>query len=151
MSTTEVTGDRRRTRKDYGLGFKLQVVDEVEKGELSYKQAQAKYGIQGRSTVLVWLRKHGRLAWKKEDAEVKQARPDRRIQELESKVRRLERDKEILNRAIDIASDMFGQDIRKKYMPQLLKATVGEAAPGGAQQPGSGQPEDSSRSSPASE
>jgi transposase len=43
------------------LGFKLAVILQVEKGELTYKQAQKKYGIQGRSTVLVWLRKFGTL------------------------------------------------------------------------------------------
>ncbi|MFB2644642.1 IS3 family transposase, partial [Shewanella bicestrii] len=41
----------------------LAVVDQVEKGELTYKQAQDKYGIQGCSTVLVWLRKYGKLDW----------------------------------------------------------------------------------------
>ncbi|MBA1296499.1 transposase, partial [Pseudomonas lurida] len=51
---------KRRSQRDYTLGFKLAVVDQVEKGELSYKEAQRRYGIQGRSTVLVWLRKHGR-------------------------------------------------------------------------------------------
>ncbi|MCQ6960284.1 helix-turn-helix domain-containing protein, partial [Mucilaginibacter aquariorum] len=49
----------RRSQRDYSLAFKLQVVQQVEKGELSYKKAQRHYGIQGRSTVLVWLRKHG--------------------------------------------------------------------------------------------
>ncbi|ATU98272.1 hypothetical protein [Aeromonas salmonicida] len=29
---------------------------QIEKGELTHKQAQARYGIQGRSTILVWLR-----------------------------------------------------------------------------------------------
>lgn len=53
----------KRTQRDYPLAFKLGVVEQVEKGELTYKQAQARYGIQGRSTVLVWLRKHGRLGW----------------------------------------------------------------------------------------
>lgn len=53
----------KRTQRDYNLGFKLSVVAEVERGNLSYKQAQAKYGIQGRSMVLVWLRRHGRLDW----------------------------------------------------------------------------------------
>lgn len=52
---------RRRSQRDYSLAFKLQVVSAVEKGELTYKQSQKKYGIQGRSTVLVWLRKHGTL------------------------------------------------------------------------------------------
>ncbi len=53
----------RRTQRDYSLAFKLAVVDQVEKGEFTYRQAQDHYGIQGCSTVLVWLRKHGRLDW----------------------------------------------------------------------------------------
>lgn len=53
----------KRTQRDYTLAFKLSVVEQVEKGELSYKQAQDRYGIQGRSTVQVWLRKHGRQGW----------------------------------------------------------------------------------------
>ena len=53
----------KRTQKDYTLAFKLQVVDEVEKGELSQDAAQRRYGIQGNATILVWLRKHGRLDW----------------------------------------------------------------------------------------
>tara|TARA_B110000014_G_scaffold229070_1_gene189755 strand:+ start:279 stop:677 length:399 start_codon:yes stop_codon:yes gene_type:complete len=54
---------QKRTQRDYNLGFKLAVIEQVEKGEMTYKQAQAKYGIQGRSTVLTWLRKHGTLDW----------------------------------------------------------------------------------------
>ena len=112
----------KRTQRDYRLAFKLQVVDEVEKGELSYKQCQKKYGIQGRSTVLVWLRKHGRLAWsKKPSAMSKKPNPNKRIQELEKKIKRLELEKEILNIAIDTADELLQTDIRKKYLPLLLK------------------------------
>jgi len=50
---------KKKTQKDYTMGFKLSVVSRVEKGNMTYKQAQRIYGIQGRSTVLVWLRKHG--------------------------------------------------------------------------------------------
>lgn len=53
----------KRTQRDYTLAFKLAVVEQVEKGELTYKQAQARYGVQGRSTVLNWLRKRGRQGW----------------------------------------------------------------------------------------
>ena len=42
---------KNRTQKDYNMGFKLAVVSQVEKGELTYKQAQHHYVIQGRSTV----------------------------------------------------------------------------------------------------
>ena len=55
----------KRSQSDYTMAFKLSVVEQVEKGELTYKEAQARYGIQGRSTVLVWLRKHGRFDWRK--------------------------------------------------------------------------------------
>lgn len=54
---------KKRTQRDYNLGFKLAVINQVEKGDMTYKQAQKAYGIQGRSTVLVWLRKHGTLDW----------------------------------------------------------------------------------------
>ena len=53
----------KRTQRDYSLAFKLSVVEQVEQGELTYKEAQHRYGIQGRSTVLVWLRKHGLQDW----------------------------------------------------------------------------------------
>lgn len=53
----------KRTQRDYTLAFKLSLVERVEKGELTYRQAQKIYGIQGKSTVLSWLRKHGTLAW----------------------------------------------------------------------------------------
>ncbi|ENT7652926.1 helix-turn-helix domain-containing protein, partial [Salmonella enterica subsp. enterica serovar Bredeney] len=54
----------KRTQRDYPLSFKIAVVEQVEKGEMTYKQARQRYGIQGRSTVLVWLRKYGRLDWR---------------------------------------------------------------------------------------
>jgi len=110
---------QKRTQKDYSLSFKLQLVDEVEKGELTYKQAQVKYGIQGRSTVLVWLRKHGRLDWTESIEMKKKASPNKKIKELERRLQRLEDEKEILNRAIDIADEMMEANIRKKYLPQL--------------------------------
>ena len=46
----------KRSQRDYSLAFKLAVVGEVARGELSKKQAQHRYGMQGRSTVLVWCR-----------------------------------------------------------------------------------------------
>ena len=107
----------KRTQKDYSLAFKLQLVDEIEKGHLTYKQSQTKYGIQGRSTVLIWLRKHGTLDWTSKTPMKKKAPPKTYISQLEAKIKRLEAEKEILNRAIDIADDLFNTEIRKKYLP----------------------------------
>jgi transposase-like protein len=122
MKEQEVKSYQRKTQKDYSLAFKLEIVNSVEKGELTYKQAQLRYGIQGRSTVLVWLRKHGRLDWKESEA-MKKDTPNKKIRELEKKLKRLEQEKEVLNRAIDIADSQFNTDIRKKYLSLLLTAT----------------------------
>ncbi len=111
----------KRTQKDYTLAFKLQVVDEVEKGELSQHAAVRKYGIQARSTILTCLRKHGRLNWYQNSPMPKKAAPNKKIKELEKKLRRLEAEKEILNMAIDIADETLHTDIRKKYLSLLLE------------------------------
>ena len=129
MENTGKADPTKRTQKDYSLAFKLQVIDEVEKGLLTYKQAQKKYGIQGKCTVLVWLRKHGRLDWQSKLPMKDKAPPKKKINELEARIKRLEEDKAILNRAIDIADNMFGTDIRKKYLPlsyEASKKTVGK-------------------------
>ncbi len=126
MEKTNKRDPSKRTQKDYSLAFKLQIIEEIEKGVLSYKQAQKKYGIQGRSTVLVWLRKHGRLDWKSKLPMKDKAPPKKKINDLEAKIKRLEQEKEILNRAIDIADDMLGTDIRKKYLLLSLEASKRE-------------------------
>lgn len=135
----EGSAPRKRTQNDYSLVFKLQVIDEVEKGELTYKQAQRKYGIQGRSTVLAWLRKHGCLNWTQTNPMKGKPTPQTKIRELEKKIKRLEAEKLILNRAIDIADEMLDTNIRKKYLP-LSEAASSEQ---GNEQPPASPPEPS--------
>lgn len=113
-----------RTYNSYSLAFKLQVINEVEKGELTYQQAQIRYGIKGKSAVLLWLRKHGRLDWSispvnqtKPVTNMKKKAPNKQIRELEKRIKLLQQEKEILNIAIDTADKMFGTEIRKKYLP----------------------------------
>ena len=47
----------KRTQKDYSMSFKLQIVQEIEQGELSITQVKKEYGIQSRATVVKWLKK----------------------------------------------------------------------------------------------
>ena len=117
---------KKRSQRDYSLAFKLQVVSEVEKGELSYKQAQRKYGIQGRSTVLVWLRKHSILdwtiyQWKQLPTMPTVKTPEQKIKELEILLAKEKEKVHVLNVAIDIADEHFKVNIRKKYLPKQLK------------------------------
>jgi len=114
---------KKRTQKDYTLGFKLSIVDLVEKGEMTYKQAQKHYGIQGRSTVLVWLRKHGSLDWSDPKSLFMSKTP--RKETPAQKIKRLERQladeklkNEILNEVIDTSDKRYGISIRKKFLSQ---------------------------------
>lgn len=117
----QVSQKNRRSQRDYSLAFKLQVIAEVEKGELSYKQAQKKYGIQGRSTVLVWLRKHSTLDWKELPIMTHKKTPEQRIKELETLLLMEKEKVHVLNVAIDLADELLKTDIRKKYLPKQSK------------------------------
>ena len=121
-------GVEKRTQRDYTLGFKLAVVSEVEKGDMTYKQAQRLYGIQGRSTVLVWLRKHGNLDWS--NPTIHLMNTPKRKETPAQKIKRLERElsderlkNEILNMTIDRADQRYGTSIRKKILPKQSGAS----------------------------
>ena len=112
---------KKRTQRDYNLGFKLAVISQVEKGEMTYKQVQKAYGIEGRSTVLVWLRKHGTLDWSKPrsrvlDIKMKET-PAQKIKKLERELPDEKLKNKVLNTMIDISYHQHGTSIRKKHLP----------------------------------
>lgn len=115
------TQRKKRTQRDYSLAFKLQVVSEVEKGSLSYKQAQIKYGIQGRSTVLVWLRKLGRLEYPLFDPMSSKPTPEQRIKELEAALQTEKEKNIVLNLYVESINEIVSPAERKKRLAELLK------------------------------
>lgn len=125
MEGQSISEKQKRSQRDYSLPFKMQVILEVEKGELTYKEVQKKYGIQGRSTVLVWLRKHGSLNWQNNNPMKEKQSPQAKIRELEKKLKRLQMQNDILNTAVEIADKQLGTDIRKKYL-DLLSSSTGQ-------------------------
>ncbi len=119
---------KRRSQRDYNLGFKLSVVSQIEKGEMTYKQAQKAYGIQGRSTVLVWLRKHGKLDWSKPTIHSmvnpkRKETPGQQIKRLEKQLSDECLKNEILNYMIDISDRQYGTAIRKKHLTKQSEAS----------------------------
>lgn len=117
---------KKRTQRDYTLAFKLAVVDEVEKGALTYKQAQRRYGIQGRSTVLVWLRKHGRQDWgslsmlgrRRSDPVSKQPMPqtpEQRIKELETQLKTANQKAQLFEAMLEVIRQEYGVKLPKKH------------------------------------
>lgn len=127
----EGTNYVKRTHRDYTLTFKLNVVMEVESGELTITQAQKKYGIQGDGTIRKWLRKYGNFDWDNQTPSNMAKSPEQRILELEAKVRLLEKQKAQLERQnyiadskaiifdmmIDIAEEEYKIDVRKNLKP----------------------------------
>lgn len=114
-------GRKKRTQRDYTLGFKLAVISQVEKGDFTYKQVQKYYGIQGRSTVLVWLRKYGNLDWSKpmiHSMKKSEETPSQKIKRLERELADEKLMNKILNTMIDISDEQLGTQIRKKYNTQ---------------------------------
>nr|WP_232225157.1 IS3 family transposase [Seonamhaeicola sp. S2-3] len=116
----------KRTQRDYNLGFKLALVSEVEKGNYTYKQIQKAYGIQGRSTVLVWLRKYGTLDWSKpnfNNLPKEKETPAQRIKRLERELEDERLKNLLLNTMIDVSDKQFGTSIRKKLLSQQSKSS----------------------------
>ena len=113
----------KRTQRDYSLAFKLSVVDQVENGEMTYKQAQDRYGIQGCSTVLVWLRKHGRLDGSKGSpfsnrgqpmSAPRSLTPEQRIKQLEKELLDTQRKAEFFEAVIEVLEKEYGVKLVKK-------------------------------------
>lgn len=127
----------KRTQKDYTLNFKLQVVQEIERGELSQHGAVRKYGIQARSTVLSWLRKYGTFDWENITPTQMPKSPEQKLLELEQKVKLLKKQKKFLEHQveradkkaiifdmmIDLAEKEYNIPIRKNSLPEQSIAT----------------------------
>ncbi len=114
----------RRSQRDYTLAFKLSVVEQVEKGEMTYREAQRRYGIQGRSTVLVWLRKHGRQDWHNHGSRPRKGSmmpktplpqtPEQRIKELEVQLKHANEKAQLFEAIVNVIRNDYGLAVPKK-------------------------------------
>jgi transposase-like protein len=123
---------QKRTQKDYSMSLKLQIVREIESGQISPADARRKYAIQGRATVTVWLRKYGNFDWEYQTTSHMPKTPEQRIMELEAKVKLLEKQKArlehnaevsdqkavIFDMMINLAEKEYKIDIRKNSSPE---------------------------------
>lgn len=119
----------KRTQRDYTLAFKLAVVEQVEKGELTYKQAQDRYGIQGRSTVLVWLRKYGRQGWSNtascaampRDKTPTPLTPEQQIKELRVQLKEANEKAQLFEAVLDVLKKDYGVRVVKKPLGKFSR------------------------------
>ena len=132
MENTQENRYVKRTQKDYSMSLKLQIVQEIETGNLSISLATKKYGIQCRKTVVEWLKKFGNFDWENQTPLNMPKSPEQKIMELEAQVKLLEKQKALLEREayladkkaiifdmmIDIAEQEYKIDIRKNLPPE---------------------------------
>ena len=122
----------KRTQRDYTLAFKLSVVEQVEKGDLTYKEAQQRYGIQGRSTVLVWLRKHGRMGWglaaSSAAMPIDKTRgpltPEQQIKALQVQLQEAQEKARLFEAVIDVLRKDYGVRVVKKPLGKSSRKTL---------------------------
>ncbi|UCA59060.1 MULTISPECIES: hypothetical protein [Chryseobacterium] len=121
----------KRSQKDYSLSFKLAVVGEVESGSIGNRAAMRKYGIQGHGTITEWRRKYGNFDIDNHSQSKSMQTPEQKIQELQEKIKRLERQNEflenrltesedkalILDKLIDLAEEEYLIKVRKNFSP----------------------------------
>lgn len=120
----------KRTQRDYSMSFKLRLVDEIERGEISEVEAKKKYGIQSKSTIKNWVKNFGNLDRTYELKKRKMKSPEQKLLELEQQIKLLEQKNKSLERdlsdtkkkaaffdmMIDIAEEDLNISIRKKSL-----------------------------------
>jgi transposase-like protein len=76
--------------KRYSTAFQLKVVREIESGKLTASKARRVYDIGGKTTIAIWLRRHGRAHLLSEVVEVRIKDEPQKIKQLTERVRQLE-------------------------------------------------------------
>lgn len=124
----------KRKQSDYPLALKLEIVQEIERGNLSTRGALLKYGVQARSTIIAWLRKYGNFNWENQTPSFMPKTPEQKLLELELKIKLLEKqnaflahqveqaDKKavIFDMMINLAEKEYKIPIRKNSLPEQL-------------------------------
>ena len=101
--------------------FKLKVVSEIERGELTLAEARRLYDIRGATTIQRWLRRLGKEHLLARVIRVEMKGEQDRIKELEKRNRLLERalaDERLkvmaLESVMEIVEEEYGVDFKKK-------------------------------------
>lgn len=118
-----------RRRRHFSEGFKIQKVKELEMGITKVSELCKQYELSDVS-VYKWLEKFGSMKNKKERIIIESESDTKQLLDLKKKVAELERiigQKQILldfkDKMIDIAEEMYGVDIKKKFTEKPSKHT----------------------------
>ena len=107
----------------YSEAFKRRVVQEFEKGMLNKDQVMVKYGIKGKSRVLEWCRKYGKLAYRTPAQNGRPLKdPQKRIKELEKKLKEAELKIKVYDKLIEVTNRELDADVLKKIEAKLSES-----------------------------
>ena len=126
MDSLRVTIKTSKFQKKYTEAFKRQVVREYEKGLANKDQLRRKYGIAGKSAVLKWCRKYGKLQYPKQlmsSQSMKHKDPQKqKIRELEEKLKAAELKLKVYDKLIEITNRELDADVVKKIEAKLSES-----------------------------
>lgn len=112
----------------YSVCFKQSVVRSMEEDGLSIGQARERFGIKGGATVQKWLKQFGKHHLLNKVIQVTTIEEREEISRLKSELKALKIayaelaiDHKISQTVLEVADEMLGTDLKKKYEHELLK------------------------------
>lgn len=108
-------------QRRYSTAFQLKVVREIEQGKYTASQARRLYDIGGKSTIAMWLKRHGRSHLLSEIVQVRMKSEQSKIKQLEQRIRELEAvladvqvEKFALQGLVQVMDENSGGELKKK-------------------------------------
>lgn len=111
--------ENKPTYQGYSHGFKINIVERIENGQLSCRQAATYYNVSRRS-VTNWIKKYGNLDKKLRGMSGKSLK--QQIAELKRKLKKAEAERDLWKISAEIIEEKLGVDIKKKYLSAADKA-----------------------------
>lgn len=102
--------ENKPTYKGYSHGFKINIVERIENGQLSCRQAANHYNVSRRS-ITNWVKKYGNLDKKLRGMSGKSLKQE--IAELKRKLKKTEAERDLWKVSVEIIEDELGIDVKK--------------------------------------
>lgn len=118
METPENQPVRKKNGKQISFLYKIQVIEQINNGQISLNYASIKYNIS-KSTIEYWMKKLSNY-----DQKIKAVSKDDEIKKLKNKVEDLEFIKEFQQELIVEFEKATGEELSKKYFPEWLSNEI---------------------------
>ena len=124
MGQVKITVKSGTPHQKFSVAFKKQVVREYEQGGVTKDLLMEKYGIRGKSQVLLWCRKYGKFVYstQNENGRPMKDPQKQRIKELERKLKAAEEKLRIYDKLIEVTNRELDVDIVKKIEAKLSES-----------------------------